>query len=84
MSKAEFSDNDIVFDAVLRNLLVIGEASKNLPDFVKNQYPLIEWKKISGLRDIIAHAYFGIDNSILWDVVSNKIPELLQQFQNTK
>lgn len=64
-------------DAVLRNLMIIGEAAKNLPEEFKLMYPTVDWKKIAGLRDIIAHVYFGIDNQILWDIVHVKIPELL-------
>jgi uncharacterized protein with HEPN domain len=59
---------------VLRNLEVIGEAVKQLPAEVRAAHPDVEWQKIAGLRDILIHAYFGID--IVWDVVSNKLPEL--------
>lgn len=60
-----FVQEEVLYDAVLRNLMVIGEAAKNIPAEVKAQYPHIEWKKISGFRDIIIHAYFGIDDVIL-------------------
>jgi len=56
--------------------MVIGEAAKKLPDEWKQQYGDIEWRKIAGLRDDIAHEYFQLDEEILWDVVSNKLPEL--------
>ena len=56
--------------------MVIGEAAKKLPDEWKQQYGDIEWRKIAGLRDVIAHEYFQLDEEILWDVVSNKLPEL--------
>jgi len=73
-----FIKDEKTYDAVVRNLEIIGEASKNIPDLVRVKMPGIEWKKTAGLRDVIAHAYFGIDDSILWDVVRNKIPELKQ------
>ncbi len=73
----EFEGNQMIIDAVIRNLEVIGEATKNIPAQVKVRYPKIQWKKIAGLRDMVIHQYFGIDNEILWDIVQRKIPELL-------
>ncbi len=69
-------------DAVVRNLIVIGEAVKNLPLDFKQQHPEIEWRKIAGLRDIVVHEYFGIDEDILWDVIHTKIPELEKAIDN--
>jgi uncharacterized protein with HEPN domain len=63
-------------DAVLRNLEVIGEAVKQLPAEMRSAHPDVEWQKIAGLRDVLIHAYFGIDLDIVWDVVSNKLPGL--------
>lgn len=67
---------DLVVDGVVRNLEIIGEAAKNIPVDIKKKHSDIEWKKITGLRDILAHEYFGIDLEILWDIVKNKLPEL--------
>lgn len=75
-SIADFQKNGLVSDAVIRNLEIIGEAVKNLPPGLKKDFSEIEWKKISGLRDILIHSYFGIDLNIVWDVVKNKLPEL--------
>lgn len=72
----EFVDNELIQDGVLRNLEVIGEAVKNIPDDIKSDNPNVEWRKIAGLRDILIHAYFGIDVEIIWDIVKNKVPEL--------
>ena len=61
---------------VVRNPEIIGEAAKHVSDDLCRELPEIQWRKIAGMRDMLAHAYFGIDNDILWDVVSNKIPQL--------
>ena len=61
---------------MVRNLEVIGEAAKMIPEAIRVEYPNIEWKKIAGLRDILAHHYFEVDLDIVWDIVQNKLPEL--------
>ncbi len=63
-------------DAVIRNLEVIGEAVKRLPEEIKNQQPDMEWRKISGLRDILIHEYFGINVEVVWDVIQHKLSGL--------
>lgn len=66
-------------DAVIRNLEIIGEAIKKIPDEVREKHPEIEWKKMAGLRDILIHEYFGIDVEIIWDIVQNKLFDLRSQ-----
>ncbi len=78
MTFATFEKNQMLVDAVIRNLAIIGEAVKNLPQDVKKEFPAVEWKKIAGLRDILVHAYFGINKKIVWDIVETKVPELKQ------
>ena len=65
-------------DAVVRNLEVIGEAVKRIPDEMRQKQPAVDWKKIAGLRDILVHEYFGIDVEIIWDIAQNKLPSLEQ------
>ena len=73
MTFEQFSADDKTYDAVVRNLEIIGEAAKGLPEDVRAMMPDIEWSKATGLRNIVAHAYFGISDEILWDVIQNKI-----------
>jgi uncharacterized protein with HEPN domain len=68
--------DDKTYDAVIRNLEIIGEVAKRLPDEVRGMMPDIEWSKTTGLRNIVAHAYFGISDEIVWDVVQTKIPPM--------
>jgi uncharacterized protein with HEPN domain len=63
-------------DAVVRNLEILGEASGRLPEAVRHAAPEIEWRKVVGIRNILAHGYFGISLPIIWDVVQNKLDDL--------
>jgi uncharacterized protein with HEPN domain len=78
MTLESFCNNDLVFDAVVRNLEIIGEAAKHLPDEAKAAMPDIEWSKAAAFRDVIAHDYFGLNVDIIWDVVESKIPEIVR------
>lgn len=70
-----FVENDMAIDAVIRNLEIIGEASKNLPEEVKVKYPDIPWKRMVGLRNIAIHEYFGVDLEIIWEIITRNLPE---------
>ena len=76
---ARFVDDERTFDAVVRNLEIIGEAAKHIPAEVQARNPDVEWRSIAGLRDIVAHEYFGIDEDILWDIIMHQVPALLTQ-----
>lgn len=76
LSQPDLMGDERTYDAVVRNLEIIGEAAKHVGDNLRRQIPDMEWRRAAGFRDILAHAYFGIDNDILWDVVKNKIPQI--------
>ncbi len=86
----KFSKDRKTIDAVIRNLELIGEAVKFIPQKVKSKY-IYDWRGVVGLRDILIHAYFGINIEILWDIIQNELPafkkiikEILEkeQFEN--
>lgn len=75
-SECELGEQNILTDAVIRNLEIIGEAVKNLPEELKEDNPDIPWREIAGFRDVLIHQYFQINADIVRDVVENKLPEL--------
>jgi uncharacterized protein with HEPN domain len=75
-SKEAFAQDSKTVDAVVRNLEIIGEAVKKVPKEVRLRHSAVEWKKVSGLRDILIHEYYGVDIEIIWDIVINKLPTL--------
>lgn len=79
LSVKRLRQNTLVIDAVTRNLEIIGEAAKHIPAAVKKKYPDIEWRKISGFRNILAHEYFGVDKDVLLDIIVNKLPKLKKE-----
>ncbi len=81
MDREAFFDDDRTFHAVVHCLFIVGEATKHIPDDVRRRMPEIEWKRIAGMRDFLAHVYFSINSDILWSVIETKIPELLRTLQ---
>jgi len=77
LDRAQLVSGTMAHDAVLRNLEVLGEAAKNVPTATRQLDDTIPWRRISGLRDVLAHAYFGIDDDIVWSVVAEEVPTLL-------
>jgi len=81
LSFETFIADERTYDAVIRNLEVIGEAITHIPSEVQSGRPDIQWRKIKSLRDILIHEYFGIDQDIVWDVVTNKVAVLIKELQ---
>ena len=73
LSFTEFADNGMAVDAVIRNFELIGEATKNVPEEIKEKYPEVEWKEAAGFRDVLIHDYFGIDLEAIWDTIKKNL-----------
>lgn len=71
LSFEDFNENQLVIDAVVRNLEVIGEASKFVSEDIKQRYSDVPWKSMIGLRNILIHEYFGIDEQIIWQIITS-------------
>ena len=72
----DFERDDMVVDAVVRNLEIIGEAAKFIPADLRDKYPSIEWSRVVGFRNIVIHAYFDVDIQIVWTIATERLPEL--------
>ena len=68
-------------DAILRNIQVIGDASKNLPGTFIAEHPEIDWKGIAGMRDILTHRYFHVDWNVVWASIQEELPVLKLQME---
>ncbi len=79
LTKNNFLDDETLKRAVVRSLEIIGEASKKIPADYKVLWGSIEWKNMAGMRDRLIHDYMGVNYSIVWDVLVNKIPSLANQ-----
>ena len=81
VSFERFEANDEKRAAVERQLFILGEAAARLPDDWKQRRPTVPWRKIVGLRNILAHGYWVIDAEELWDVATQKVPEFLAELR---
>lgn len=73
---ADFVEDDMMYYAVVKNIEIIGEASNLLTEGFKADHPQTPWKMVTGMRNYIVHEYFQVDSTVIWDVVTNDLPEL--------
>ena len=74
-----FIEDETLKRAVVRSLEIIGEATKKIPADIKVKWNTIQWKNMAGMRDRLIHDYMGVNYTIVWDVMKNKIPEMHKQ-----
>ncbi|AFY81523.1 HepT-like ribonuclease domain-containing protein [Oscillatoria acuminata] len=79
--KAVFMTNAMMQDAVIRNLEIIGEATKRVSPDLRNQYSNIPWRQMAGLRDVLIHDYLRIDLQEIWEVIETDLPLLKPQVE---
>ena len=78
----DFLSDEKTQDAVVRNLEIIGEATKNILDKTRETYSSIPWKNMAGMRDKLIHDYFGLNIDIVWGVVSEDIDKIIQELED--
>lgn len=81
LNKEKFSKDILRQSAIIRQLEVIGEAVKNIPDSFREKYPKIPWKDIAGFRDILSHAYFGVNADRVWNIIKINLPEFKKEIE---
>jgi uncharacterized protein with HEPN domain len=82
MDFANYEKDSKTIDAVVKNLEIIGEASRNIPVNIKMRYQNVYWKGIVGLRNRIIHEYFGVDLKIIWHIIKEEIPIMREQMED--
>ena len=84
IDRAALEADWIRYDALLRNLEILGEAAKGVSEEVRQRYPAIPWRKIAAMRDIVIHHYFGLDKDAIWDAVKNRVSSLLEELRRIR
>ena len=84
MSQEDFESNSLNYDAITRNIELIGEAATRIPEEIRASNPNIPWRQIIATRNQLIHGYLGIDNDVLWSIVQDDIPSLLQQLKKLR
>lgn len=81
VSENDFLESVQLQDAAVRRIEIIGEATKNIPEEFKTLHPNIPWKKIVGMRDMLIHEYFSVDEQLLWETIQKDVPTFKTQVQ---
>ena len=84
LTKEKFSKDNLRQSAVIRQLEIIGEAVKNIPNSFREKFSKIPWKEIAGFRDVLSHAYFGVSMDRVWNIIKIDLPELKRELDKIK
>ncbi len=77
LDQQAFTTDRRTYDATMRNIELIGEAATHVPEGVRGAQPQIGWRQVMATRNRVAHAYMGIDDDVIWDIIQTDIPDLL-------
>lgn len=78
MDQDAFVGNQLRYDATIRNLEILGEAAAQIPEPVRDALPEVPWRQIVATRNVLIHGYIGIDDDVLWSIVQEDVPKLLE------
>lgn len=81
LDQSAFTDDRLRYDATIRNLEVLGEAAARVPEEVRQAHPEIPWRQIVATRNVLIHGYIGIDDDVLWSIVQDDVPGLLDSLR---
>jgi uncharacterized protein with HEPN domain len=76
---SSFMENSMMRFACIKQMEIIGEASNHVSDDTKAKFSTIEWAQIVGMRNVFVHEYFGVDSSLVWEIIKNDLPELKEK-----
>ncbi len=81
MDLEAFQADDKTTSAVMRKLEIIGEATKQVPDEIRQDHPRVPWKEMAGMRDKLIHFYFGVDYQLIWRAIKERLPQIKPEIQ---
>lgn len=84
MDQEQFVASGLNYDATVHNLIMVGEAATHIPDHVRDFASEIAWRQVIGARNRLIHGYLGIKDEVVWDIIQNEIPELIEQLHALK
>lgn len=84
LDQAAFVSNELVYDATLRNMELIGEAATHVPKDAREAHPEVPWRTIIAMRNRLIHGYLGIDDDVLWSIIRDELPAIVPELRTLK
>ena len=84
LDQNQFVESSLKYDAIVRNLELLGEAATHIPENIRHSNPGIPWRQLIATRNRLIHGYLGIDNDTLWSIIKDDIPTLLSELRSLK